>query len=386
MLVLVFCEFYLPGYKGGGPIKTIKNLVDYTNKSIRYSIITGDRDLGDSTPYKNIELNLWTNIGSEEVIYVQTGFDRYKRIIQILFKMNYDIIYLNSFFSIQFSILPLLLAKILRKQIVLAPKGELSQGALSLNSSKKNALLNLYKLLKLHHGIVFQASSKYELQDIQKALGPNTDIKIAGDIGTQNFAKELPYRSLHTIKAIFVSRISPMKNLSVALSILKNVQSPLIYDIYGPIEDESYWEDCLSIIESLPNHINVTYRGELHPNDVLETMTKYDFFYMPTKGENYGHVIAEALCAGLPLLIANTTPWRYLESKGIGWDLPLDNLDSFSNAIDNIASMSLEEHNRMRMKVLSWAKKKFMQQEDIEANIAMFNYAFDKKKGIKHAI
>ena len=115
----------------------------------------------------------------------------------------------------------------------------------------------------------------------------------------------------------------------------------------------------------------------LSPDEVVPTLAEYDVFFFPTKGENYGHVIAEALCAGLPILIANTTPWRDLDEIGIGWDLPLDNAEAFSATLDRLAAMSIDEHLQMRKTVLAWAKNKFSQRDAIEANIAMFRYAYE---------
>lgn len=103
---------------------------------------------------------------------------------------------------------------------------------------------------------------------------------------------------------------------------------------------------------------------------------------MPTKGENYGHAITEALCAGLPMLIANTTPWRDLKTKGIGWDIPLDKPEMFVQAIEQAAAMTVEEYQVFRNNVLSWAKSKFDQHDAIEANTAMFHYTLENKKVI----
>ena len=112
---------------------------------------------------------------------------------------------------------------------------------------------------------------------------------------------------------------------------------------------------------------------------MVKTLEKYDVFFFPTKGENYGHVIAEALCAGLPIVIADTTPWRNLQNLGIGWDLPLSNPDAFSAALDELATMPAEDHMHMRQNVLNWSKSKFSQRDAIEANIALFKYAYEKK-------
>lgn len=376
--VLVFSDYYLPGYKGGGPIKTVKNLFDQVGEEISFKLITLNHDLEDTVPYSDIESDVWNTVGNAKVFYISRGTAGYKQIIKIMLERGYQVIYLNSFFSPTFSLLPLLIAKSLRQKVVLGPRGEFSEGALKLKSQKKNVFIKMYKLLGLHHGVIYQASSNYEADDIKRVLGANVDIQIAEDIGAQQFSDTLILRETDNLKIVFVSRISPMKNLLLALEILKNVRQTVSYDIYGPIEDQEYWVKCESVIDSLPSNIQVNYRGELRPEEVIDTISTYDLFFMPTKGENYGHVIAEALCAGLPLLIADTTPWRNLQKQGIGWDLSLINPEAFSTVIDELAIMPSKEHHQMREKVLAWAKNKFNQRDAIDANIAMFKYAANK--------
>ncbi|XOB91177.1 glycosyltransferase family 4 protein [Pseudomonadota bacterium 24LQ007] len=377
--VLTFAGVFLPGYKGGGPIKTIKNLFEQAGKDISFKLVTSDRDLGDAKPYTSVACGEWNQVGNASVFYAQPGKQGYKQIAGILREKNYDVVYLNSFFSPRFSFFPLLLAKALRQKVVLAPRGEFSEGALSLKSTKKRIFITVSKLLGFHRGTVFQVSSNYEAEDIRQALGPNVDTQVAENIGAQEFAENLKPRQSGPLKAVFVSRISPKKNLLVAIKMLQKVQQPLVYDIYGPIEDQDYWRDCEKAIAALPPHIQVQHKGTLNPDEVVKTLEKYDVFFFPTKGENYGHVIAEALCAGLPIVIADNTPWRNLRNLGIGWDLPLNNPDAFSVALDELATMPAEDHMHMRQNVLSWAKNKFSQRDAIEANIALFKYAYEKK-------
>ncbi|MCK2150069.1 glycosyltransferase [Marinobacter alexandrii] len=379
MDVLVLASHYIPGYKGGGPIKTIKNLIDQAGDEISFKLITSDRDLGDTSPYTSVNIGTWNKVGSALVLYVQPGKAGYVRIAQHLRRKDYDVVYLNSFFSPRFSFFPLLVAKALRRKVVLGPRGEFSKGALTLKSTKKHLFIETFKLLGLHRRTVFQASSDFEAEDIRRALGSRVDIHVAEDIGAQDFAEKLMLRNAGPLQAVFVSRISPKKNLLAALKMLKEVREPLIYSIYGPIEDRDYWEECEVAIEDLPPHVRVQHKGTLNPNEVVRTLEKYDVFFFPTKGENYGHVIAEALCAGLPIVIADTTPWRNLQEHGIGWDLPLRNPNAFSTALDELATIPAEDHLHMRETVLSWAKDKFSQRDAVEANIALFKYADEKK-------
>ena len=381
MRILVFSKYYLPGFKGGGPIKTIKNLFDQVGDVIDFELITSDRDLNDKTSYSSVCCGKWNQVGNALVFYVKSGVSGFLAVTQILREGGYELIYLNSFFSIKFSLFPLLVSKILARKIVLGPRGEFSTGALKIKPNRKKLFLFFYKILRLHTGIVFQASSKFEAEDIRRVLGDSSDIFIAEDIGAQEFANNIQTRIHRKLNAVFISRISPKKNLLEALKILKGLQEPLVYHIYGPIEDEFYWLQCKSVIAELPSYIEVKYMGLLMPVEVISTLSNYDVFFFPTAGENYGHVIAEALCAGLPLVIADTTPWHDLQQHGIGWDLSLLNPVSFSAALDELTVMPPEQHLKMRQKVLAWAKKRFSQREAIEANISMFNYAVGKNKG-----
>ncbi|MFA0911328.1 glycosyltransferase [Vibrio cholerae] len=376
--VLTFSGYYLPGYKGGGPIKTIKNLFFHTSDIVNYKLVTSDRDLDDATAYDKIKCNEWNELSNVSVFYSSPNITGLKSIVRVLLEKDYELIYLNSFFSIKFSFFPLIIAKILGKKIILGPRGEFSLGALGIKSSKKKCFLFIYKLLGLHKKVVFQASTVFEANDIRRVLGNDTDVIIAEDIGSQEFSEHMVPRQTAMLKAVFISRISPMKNLHVALDILKQVKQPLEYHIYGPIEDEVYWQRCMTIIEGLPAHITVKYMGSLMPDEVVLTLNQYDVFFFPTAGENYGHVIAEALCSGLPILVSDATPWRNLEQKGIGWDLPLSNLYAFSAVLDYLAAMPSEQHLEMRYKVLEWSKFKFSQRDAIEANVTMFEYACNK--------
>lgn len=381
MRVLVFSMYYLPGFKGGGPIKTIKNLFDQVGKVIDFRLITSDRDLNDTSSYNSVCCGQWNQVGNALVFYIQTGIYGFLKITKILIGHEYDVIYLNSFFSIKFSLFPLCIGKILNRKIVLGPRGEFSSGALKIKSFRKKLFIFFYKIFNLHKKVVFQASSEFEAKDIRMVFGDVADIFIAEDIGALEFAGNIQPRTHHKLNAVFISRISPKKNLLEALKILKGLTAPLEYHIYGPIEDDSYWLQCKSAIAELPSYVEVKYMGLLVPSEVISTLSNYDVFFFPTAGENYGHVIAEAMCAGLPLVISDTTPWHDLQQYGIGWDLSLLSPASFSAALDELNLMPSEQHLKMRKKVLAWAKKRFSQREAIDANISMFNYAIGKNKG-----
>jgi glycosyltransferase involved in cell wall biosynthesis len=159
-----------------------------------------------------------------------------------------------------------------------------------------------------------------------------------------------------------------MKNLHFALQIIARIRMPVLFDIYGPVTDEAYWQRCQVNIDSLPSHVQVNYRGAAPPDQVREIMSSHDLFFLPTLGENFGHVIAEALSAGTPVLIADTTPWRDLEAAGVGWDLRLDEEQSFLRCIEHCARLGAEEYEAWRASIRRFAATRLRDPEVIKAN------------------
>jgi len=163
-----------------------------------------------------------------------------------------------------------------------------------------------------------------------------------------------------------------MKNLEFALEVLQSVSVPVILDIYGPIRDEAYWKMCKGVMGCLPPHITATYKGAVEPDRVSHVLSEYDLFFLPTRGENFGHAILEALAVGTPVLIADTTPWRDLEISGVGWDLPLSNPITFAEKINELEALSAFDYLEMRRRVSAFAEKRRLDPEVFSSNKKLF--------------
>ncbi|MEM8111848.1 hypothetical protein Q4S27_22385, partial [Morganella morganii subsp. sibonii] len=167
--ILVFIAHYLPAYKAGGPLRTIENMVAHLADDFDFLIITGDRDLKDSEPYVQVELEKWLDVGRAKVYYVPQNKSTVKYYQKLISTLEFDIAYLNSFFATDFTIKPLLaLRKTSKNPILLAPRGEFSQGAMSIKSMKKRCYLALFSWI--YKSLKFQASSVFEANDILKNL------------------------------------------------------------------------------------------------------------------------------------------------------------------------------------------------------------------------
>jgi len=84
-------------------------------------------------------------------------------------------------------------------------------------------------------------------------------------------------------------------------------------------------------------------------------ISKHHIFILPTKGENFGHAIFEALSQGKPILISNQTPWRNLQQSKVGWDLSLKEPHLFLEAIEQAASFDQQEYNEWSQNAWNYA-------------------------------
>jgi glycosyltransferase involved in cell wall biosynthesis len=294
-----------------------------------------------------------------------------------------DTVYLNSFFDPIFTqriLWARRLGRLGTVPVILAPRGEFSSGALQLNQTKKRLYLRLSSFIGLYRGLTWQASSELERADIQRHLRfvRTADIRIAMNLAPLEEPTDgawSPRPDGEPLRVCFLSRIAPMKNLDFALRVLAAVRAPVVFTVYGPKEVPAYWAECERLIARLPPNVRVDYGGSVHPDAVKQTMAQHDLFCFPTRGENYGHVIHEALHAGLPVLISDQTPWGAVAERGVGWACPLNDVADFARTIDEVAAWEAEHLARVRTRATAFAKEKTIDAKVLQANKAVFTSA-----------
>lgn len=381
--ILVIATHYLPGYKAGGPIRTLSNLVDRLGDEFNFYILTTDRDLKDEQPYPNIVHQTWQPVGKAFVRYLATDEQTWRNLRHIIQTCTEaEVIYINSFFAPLCVKTFFLVRRLLPSlPVIVAPRGEFSSGALRIKRLKKRLFLNLTKSLRLYRGVYWQSTSMTESQDIQRVISKNAPIINAPNLTSyeknQIDSPPPPEKLLQQSRLVFISRISPKKNLGFALEILQNCSEKIHFDIYGPIDDASYWESCQTQIKQMPAHIQVNYKGVLKPEDVIPTFSLYHGFLFPTHGENFGHVILESLSAGCLVMTSDQTPWQDLLEHHIGWIGKTTVLDDFQEAIQELSLMNNAEFQRRSQIARDYAARYVSNPDHLEANRQMFCYVID---------
>jgi glycosyltransferase involved in cell wall biosynthesis len=382
--ILALANFYLPGYLAGGPVRSIANLVERLEDDFEWMVLTSDRDFGTSDPYPNIDVDAWNQIGKARIFYASPRTLSPWRLLMLIRRTPYDLLYLNSFFDPRFGVLPVLSKKfhlLSPKPVLLAPRGEFSSAALKLKAWKKGPYRRLAKLSGLYGDMAWHASTALEAQGIQSVMGiPSSKVHVARNLPAFSRSAHGPRQAPHDgpLRVCFLSRIVHMKNLDYALRVLAFVRQPVRFNIYGPKEDLNYWRECEQLIVSLPQNIQVVYGGPVPADQVCNVLTRYDLFFLPTRGENFGHVLMEAWSSGVPVLISDQTPWRNLEEEGVGWDLPLSDLQGFARVVEQVSRWGKEKRTSCVECCLAFAQLHIQDDIALRDNLRMFHEALQR--------
>jgi glycosyltransferase involved in cell wall biosynthesis len=237
-----------------------------------------------------------------------------------------------------------------RTPVVLAPRGELSTRALGLKKNKKRAFMALSRWIGLHRGVIWQASSEMEREEITRygsgAIRITPNIPALAKVDGRDLDRK-PTKSVGEARFVFLSRVARKKNLDFALRLLGDVEGRVVFDVYGTPEDREYLGRCEELMRQLPERVEARFLGPLPPDRVHETLLDYHFFLFPTLNENFGHVILEALLAGLPVVTSDQTYWRGLRERSAGWDIPLEDRGEFVRRLRECVAMDDAEFRTM---------------------------------------
>lgn len=347
--ILVFCDFYWPGFCAGGPITTLKSTIGQLQEHYEFSVVTRNHDYQSYGVYECIRSDDWNATPYGNVYYAGKPFIDVRTLRRILEKSRPDIIYLNSLFSVPYSFLILLMIRFvlrLNTKVILCPRGELNTSALQYHSVKKRKFLTFFRLLGLHRYVYWQATNYYELEQIKKTFGITENVYMASNL-TWGVAKEVENQGLvkekYTMKLIFISRINDLKNLKLLLNVIGQNDWNMELGIGGPVDESEYWEDCQTLLSSLKENCKVHYLGEIPNSEILETIAKFHYLCLPTRGENFGQIIYEALSIGRPVVISNQTPWLDLREKKAGYDVDIGNTEGMQQSLEKIYQSDNDE-------------------------------------------
>lgn len=352
--VVVFSNFFVPGSRAGGPIRSLDALT--RSSIVRYRVITKDRDSGDTDPYTSLDSGQWI-VGADRSVYYLN--DRscadVAHAIASLRKLDVGCYYFNSFWNIKYTVLPMiliLLGVLPRRPIFLAPRGELLLGARLNRAGRKRWFLPVVKALVNLLRVVMHSTTDEEMFAARRMF-PKRRHVLVPDVFTPNpVTKRAPRISGDPLRVVYLARIHPHKNLLTAIKAVNSSNLSVHFDIFGEGSDKDYVEQCHTEADIAPPHVLVRWHGHVDHDAAQERLKEFDVLILPTRSENFGHTIREAIAAGCLILTSDATPWTNLLNQS-GLKTPSwDDQEGFARALQDLASASPAEFSDVQVRIL----------------------------------
>lgn len=363
--ILVCIESYLPGHAGGGPVRALSNLVSHFGEQHEFFILTRDHDYLSEKSYEMVTRNTWISCGDSKVLYA-SDTQWWGQFCRSLDELKPDFVYLNGLFA---PMTRRILAA--RKKVpsitdipcIVAPHGNLGFRTLQPGNWKKLLWLFWARSKNLFCEVSWHSGSKRESAQIKRHISSGQKIRCIPMAPPMWHEQEIQISKTPSnhLKLVYFGRISPEKNLSFALNIIKQVArnirtNSITWDLYGigPVEKRF----ARSVKKNLSSKITVRFLPQHSHEQLQEALIKqsYDALLLPSKSENFSFTVLESLSIGIPVILSDQTPWRDLEERGFGWDLPLDRPEVWVEVLEKITRETILEKESRRRRAQAFAR------------------------------
>lgn len=256
---------------------------------------------------------------------------------------DYDLVHVHGLFA--YTTLPACAAsRYFKKPYLITTHGVLDPWCLSHKWWKK---LPYYFLLERHNlrsAAAVHVTSSFEAGGLAR-LGLNAKTHVIP------LCVEMPDRHGReycegSLSLLFLSRLDPIKGLplliqAVALLIKRGIDVKLM--IAGQGEDD-YVSELNALVNSLNISKNVKFVGFLQGKSKLQALLEADVFVLPSYHENFSLAAAEALAAGLPVIVSDQVGIaRDIATANAGSVVPVDSPELLADAIEKYRDANIRE-------------------------------------------
>jgi glycosyltransferase involved in cell wall biosynthesis len=158
-----------------------------------------------------------------------------------------------------------------------------------------------------------------------------------------------PHRRL-----LFLSRIHPHKGLVALVRAWGALasQRPLWKLVIAGDGDNRHRSELEQLIQSIAAP-RISFVGAVDGKEKDRLYAASDLFVLPSKSENFGLVVAEALAAGVPVIVSKQAPWQEVERYGCGWCTDTDS-QALAASILRATALSPAERRSMGERGRAW--------------------------------
>ena len=328
MKVCIVVPSYYPATVYGGPIVSIHECaLQLSSLGVNINVSTTN---ANGKTRLTVEPNTYIQIKSNYRVkyYEDTIIGRFSwRFITSVWKdiNRCDLVKIEDIFS---TYMPpsLLYAKMLRKPILISPRGSLSPWSIA---NKHPFLKKLWLMLLIEPFIRngwWHATSSQEADDIKKLFPKAKIVVIPNGVDLEQFSKPNKLNRLEYLRR-FTGRDTQQGPIIISMGRLHQKKGfDLLIDAYSKIlakhphallliagKDDGEKKRLDQQISNLLLGNHILFVGELLGDDKLNFLRGGDLFVLPSQSENFGNVYLEALASGVPVVATRTTPWEEVE-------------------------------------------------------------------------
>lgn len=239
---------------------------------------------------------------------------------------------------------------------VVSPHGTLGEWPFRSGSEVKRLFWPLVQRPALAAVTCFHATARAECDDIRRMGFRQPVVVIPNGIDVPDYVSK-PVRPTRTL--LFLGRNHPIKGLEYLLRAWRVVQCRFTdwrLRIVGPNE-RGYGDEMRRLGANLGLE-RVEFVGGKYGEEKLREYREADLFVLPTRHENFGLAVAEALAAGTPSIVTRGAPWSGLESHNAGWWIDIG-VDSLVACLENALDQSAETLAVMGRNGREWMAEEF---------------------------
>ena len=231
---------------------------------------------------------------------------------------------------------------------VVSPRGMLAPAALAFSRARKAVFWKLLQGPALRGVACIHATSPAERDDI-RSFGLTSPIAVVPNgVDLPDLSGPHPVVPGGVREALYIGRLHPKKALDVLIEAWANVASSSRQGwrlrIVGP--GELGYGEHLSRMVASRGLSDVSIEDPVFGPEKFQIFRRAELFVMPTRNENFGLTVAEALASETPVICSRGAPWGGLETRRCGWWIPFG-VEALTAALE--AAMALPDRERRAM-------------------------------------
>lgn len=393
MKILQIIPHYLPAYQYGGPIHSVHNLSRaMVDKGVDVTVWTTDLGLKDRD---DIPSGKEVFIDGVKVYYFPIiGSFHYSLSLTLMNYMNdkisnFDIVHIQGVYQFH-SLIGGYFARKYRVPYVLTPRGMLTQGSVNRKGRlKKKIYISLVERKNIEKANFVHCTTKNEKKElINLGLNPNKIVVIPNGVKlseNEGFSKDESFRKEYKLLGktiiLFLGRLSWVKGLDLLIPAFAKIVShyPNVHLILAGPDSRGYRRKIEAWIRKNEIEEYVTFTGLITGKEKLEALKESDIFVLSSYSEGFGMAAAEAMFAGLPVIVTRKVGiWEIIQENGCGKIIDL-NPESIAQGISYLIE-NTEERIKLGNRARETAKREFSIQLVAEKMIQAYEFVVESRQ------